>query len=245
MIELKAKIEAEALNMLGKISSFLNGKQIDAYLVGGFVRNMLMGRSTADIDIAVTDDALSVASQIAAETSGKYVELDSVNRIARVVYFSESGSAKKKQWYVDFSSISGDIYQDLARRDFTVDAIAVQLNTYLENPENFELIDPFNGQGDLNKRLIERVSERIFEDDPARLLRAVRMAAEFEFKISAVTESLIKKSSSLIKTVAGERVKDEFLRILINSRAGYFVRYLDVLGLLTSIIPELEIIPGS
>jgi poly(A) polymerase len=240
LIKLRAKIEAEAVNILGKISRFLNGKQIDAYLVGGFVRNLLIGRPTADIDIAISDDALSVASQIAAETGGKYVELDSVNRMARVVFSNESGSGKKKLLYIDFSSISGDILQDLARRDFKMDAMGIELDAYLENPENFELIDPFNGQGDLKKRVIECVSEGIFEDDPARLLRAVRMAAEFDFKISAATESLIKKSSSLVKTVAGERIKDELLRILTNPKAGYFVRYLDFLGLLTSIIPELE-----
>jgi poly(A) polymerase len=237
---LESRIEAEALNILSEVDRFLHEKQIEAFLVGGFVRDTLIGRITADIDIAITDDALKIASQMADVLKGKYVPLDDVNRVARIVIFSHSGSGTNKQWYIDFSTIVEDIYKDLSRRDFTVNAMAVNLHSYLLNNKISDIIDPYNGQVDLKRKLIAAVSESIFEADPARLLRAVRLAAELEFKIAAETESLLKKSSPLIKGIAGERVREELIRILADHKAGYFIRYLDELGLLTAIIPELE-----
>jgi poly(A) polymerase len=237
---LEPKIEAEAFNILVKVERFLSEKQIGAYLVGGFVRDTLIGRSTADIDVAVADDALKIASLIADAIQGKYVQLDEINRVARVVIFSQSGSVDNKQWYIDFSTITEDIYHDLARRDFRLNAIAADLKSCVENLKIVDIIDPLNGQADLKRKIIQSVNETVFEADPARLLRAVRLAAELDFKISAGTEALLKKSAPLIKEVAGERVREELLRILANNNAGFFIRYLDNLGLLTAIIPELE-----
>jgi poly(A) polymerase len=234
------KIEQEALNILEQIDKFLGENRIEAYLVGGFVRDSLIGRFTADIDITVTGDAIKIASQAAVVLGGKHVLLDEVNRVARVVFISPPQTGIKKQWYVDFSTISETIERDLARRDFTVDAMAIYLRSWVKNPENIKLIDPFGGQADLKQKVIRVVDEKAFEADPARLLRAVRLAAELEFKVSAETEILIKKSKTLIQLVAGERVREELLRIFACPAAGYFVRYLDELGLLTSIIPELE-----
>jgi poly(A) polymerase len=233
-------IETEALNILVKVDRFLSGEQIEAYLVGGFVRDTLMGRQTADIDIAIEGDALKIASQMADALGGKYVLLDEVYRIARVVFYTKSETESPRQWYVDLSTIGEDIRQDLGRRDFKVNAMALNLRSFVNDPESVNLIDPFGGQDDLNRKLIQHVDENVFAVDPIRLLRAVRLAAELKFDISPDTELLMKKSSSLITQVAGERIREEFLRILANARAGCFVRYLDNLGLLTTIIPELE-----
>jgi poly(A) polymerase len=237
---LESKIEAEASNILIEVDRFLTEKQIEAYLVGGFVRDTLIGRTTADIDIAVKDDALKIAMQAADELQGTYVPLDDINRVARVAIRSQSGLQINKQWYIDFSTIVEDIGKDLARRDFTVNALAANLHSCVKNLEIINIIDPFNGQADLKRKSIQAVNERVFEADPARLLRAVRLAAELGFTISVETESTLIKSSSLIKNVAGERIREELLRILANSKAGFFIRYLDELGLLTAIIPELE-----
>jgi poly(A) polymerase len=241
---LESKIETEVLNILGEVGRFLGERQTEAYLVGGFVRDTLIGRATADIDIAVADDALKIASLMAAALQGKYVPLDETNRVARVVICSQSIPGVSKQWYVDFSTISENIQRDLARRDFRVNALAVNFQSFVRNPGITDIIDPFNGQADLKNKIIQSVNERVFEADPARLLRAVRLAAELDFTISENTEILLKQSSSLIKGVAGERVREELLRILANEKAGYFVRYLDNLGLLTAIIPELEFSRG-
>jgi poly(A) polymerase len=230
----------EALNILAAVQQFLSGKQVEAYLVGGFVRDILINRETADIDIAIGDDALKIAEQMSDELGGKYVLLDDINRVARVVFYSQKEAENKKQWYIDLSSIAADIKQDLARRDFRINAMAISLQSFVDDPESVNLIDPFNGQDDLNRKVIQYVDESVFEADPIRLLRAVRLAAELDFRISSETELLLKKSSTLIQRVAGERVREELLRILASKRAGFYIRYMDGMGLLTAIFPELE-----
>jgi poly(A) polymerase len=102
-----------------------------------------------------------------------------------------------------------------------------------------KLIDPFSGKEDLRGKIVRGVSEQIFESDAARLLRAVRLAAELDFTIEPDTESLIRRYSQAISEVPGERVREELLRLLTPPRAAYYLRYLDTLGLLLTLIPEL------
>ena len=238
---------------MAEVERFFDERQIEAYVVGGFVRDMLAGRTTADIDIAVSGDALKTAREMAEAVGGKFVLLDEANRIARVVLLQEKiplrpgldetsvrGPAAAKRWYVDLSTIDGDIQNDLARRDFTIDAMAVNLKTFIEDRETLQVIDPFNGQDDLKNRMIRVFDDTALASDPARLMRAVRLAAELEFSISAETEKLIKMHHTAISGVAGERVREELVRILNHPSAGKIMRYLDNLGLLTAIIPELE-----
>jgi poly(A) polymerase len=233
------KIELEALSILRKVDRFLSERRIKAYLVGGLVRDMFLGRSTADIDVAIAADALEIAREIADTLEGKFVPLDEANRIARVVFY-HTVLPQKKQWYVDFSTLIGDIDQELARRDFTINAMAVDLSCFVVDTHSFEIIDPFNGQRDLERKVLKAIDETVFEDDPARLLRAVRLQAELGLTVSKETEALVRRFSPLISCVAGERVREELLRILVMPGAGRIVRYLDNLGLLTAIIPELE-----
>lgn len=226
------EINQDMLGLLSKISSILTQCSCPAYVVGGFVRDWLLGRETADIDIAVEGDALDIAQGVAKAIQGKYVLLDEDNRVARVVVGDE------KVWHFDFSSFSNGIQNDLARRDFTVNAMAVELQTLVSGSP--QLIDPFCGKRDLKKKLLRAVSQRIFEEDGARLLRGVRLAVELGFKIEPETESLIRKDCRLAKLVPGERLREEMVRMLAVPGSGETVRYLDRLGLLTEIIPELE-----
>jgi len=232
-------IERRALLLLATVSSFLSERDIKAYLVGGFVRDVLLRRDTADIDIAVTADALEVAPKVAAALGGKYVLLDKENRVGRVVLANEVASSTEGQWELDFSTIIDGIEKDLARRDFTVDAMGVDLEQLGEGRADVELIDPFNGWDDLQRGVLRVITGTAFESDAVRLLRAVRLAAELGFRIDKETEALIRHYSHLIADVAGERVREELLRLLAISRAGHFLRYLDSLGLLTATIPEL------
>ncbi len=221
---------------MAKVNTFFHERNTKAYLVGGFVRDALLGRTTADIDIAVSGNALEIAPALADVLGGRYVLLDEANGVGRVVL----ADTAKRQWYVDLSTISGDIEQDLARRDFTINAMAFELDRFIKAPEQATLIDPFGGRTDLERRVIRVVAENVFGADAARLLRAVRLAAELGFSVTPETEALIRRSSHLISGVAGERVREELLRILSVPGAGKFVRYLDKLGLLTAIIPELS-----
>jgi poly(A) polymerase len=251
--------------ILVKISELLATRKKQGYIVGGFIRDRLLKRRTNDIDIAVNCDAISIARKIAKEVGGKFVLLDDVNKVARVVVVRDEQPGKTTrdhalggvEWHFDFSSFAGDIRSDLARRDFTINAMAVELSQFVtaslaarlssrkpaasmaEKRAPLKLIDPFSGKADLRDKIVRKVSEQIFEADAARLLRAVRLAAELDFTVEPDTESLIRRCSQTITEVPGERTREELLRLLTLPRATYYLRYLDRLGLLLALIPEL------
>ena len=229
-------------SLLSNIRGLLSDEGLNAYLVGGYVRDAILGRKTRDIDIAVGASALDVARRVAAALEGHYVLLDEAEGIARVVLV-ESDAAKGTQWHLDFSTIRGTIETDLSRRDFTIDAMAVDLAD-IEKSSSPRVIDPFQGRKDLEGGLIRAVSASVFQDDPARLVRGVRLAAEYGFTIDANTEAAMRSQNQLISRVAGERVREELCRILSVANAGHFIFYLDRLGLLTTIIPELKFTKG-
>jgi len=234
MKDLKLLIKPQALLPLTTVSNFLVEQGIKSYLVGGVLRDVLLERSTADIDITVKGDALEVAHQIATALGGKYVLLDEINRVGRVVLVNEEGRRE-----LDFSTLKGNIEQDLAQRDFTIDAMAVDLSRLDKEQIDIQLIDPFNGWNDLQRGVLRVVADTAFESDAVRLLRAVRLAAELGFTIDNETEALIRRYSYLIANVAGERIREELLRLLAVSQARQFLHYLDELGLVTAMIPEL------
>ncbi len=203
------------------------------YVVGGFVRDMILQRQTNDIDIAIDGNALIIAEAAAKEFSGKFIVLDRANNIGRVVILEEEG-----QWHIDFSSFSDDIELDLARRDFTIDAMAVELDGFnVESP--MKIIDPFAGREDIKNKVLRAVSDQSFEDDAVRLLKAVRLAAELNFEIDQHTEFLIRECSQSVSKVAGERIREELLRLLHLPGAAHNLRRLDDLGLLTALLPEM------
>jgi len=234
MPEVKISIAPDIISLLARIQQYLADRGITAYLAGGMVRDMLLGRSVQDVDIAVAGDALEVASKMAADLDGRYVPLDEENGIGRVVL-----TEADRKWELDFTTIAGSIEQDLARRDFTIDALAIRLAEMIRGPQPPLIIDPFHGQDDLNGGMIKVVGKSAFIDDPVRLLRAVRLAAELSFIIHKDTEELVRRDAHLIASVAGERVREELLRLLNLPRGGQHLKYLEGLGLLGSLFPEL------
>jgi poly(A) polymerase len=229
-------------SLLKRIRGLLPTTDVDAYLVGGYIRDTLLGRKTRDIDVAVGVSAPEFARQASAALDGHYVLLDEAEGIARVVLL-ESDAARETQWHLDFSTIRGTIESDLSRRDFTIDAMAIGLSDIGKRSPP-RLIDPFGGKKDLEAGLIRAVSPSIFEDDPARLIRGVRLAAQYGFSIDAGTEAMMSRQSHLISQVAGERVREELCHILSVGNAAHFIFYLDRLDLLTAIIPELTFTKG-
>ncbi len=236
---LKLHVSPDASRLLSSISRFLDEQGVPSYLVGGFVRDALLGRPTADIDIAVDGAALAVAAAFAAASGGSYVPLDDDRGTGRVVM-------PDRKLQVDFTTIRGhNIEADLAERDFTVNAIAIKTAIAANGAVSpGDIIDPFFGEVDLRRRIVRAVGETVFADDAARLLRAVRLAAELDFSIEAGTEALIRRDSSLVAGVAGERAREELLRLLALPGAGHRLAYLDELGLLTALIPEMEAARG-
>jgi poly(A) polymerase len=222
--------KSDASRLLKEISRFLAGKKIPAFIVGGFVRDTLLGRTADDIDIAVAGDALEIASQAADAFNGKSFTLDDVNLIGRVIL-------PEGKWRIDFNAFEGNILQDLARRDFSIDAMAVELTDKFDIKD---IIDPYHGQADLRRRVLRAFNHDIFQKDAARMLRAVRLAAELGFSIDNEMERLISRDSPLIAKVAGERVREELLRLLALPGAGPRLFYMDKLGLVAALFPELS-----
>ncbi|MFH1483359.1 MAG: metal-dependent phosphohydrolase, partial [Chloroflexota bacterium] len=132
---------------------------------------------------------------------------------------------------LDFVPLKGEISHDLGGRDFTVDAMALTLDG--------QVVDPFGGREDLEARLIRALGEGAFEADPARLLRAVRLAGELGFEIDGRTQAWISSHAGELRRVAGERSRGELMRLLSLPRAREGVGLLDRLGLLLVLFPEL------
>jgi poly(A) polymerase len=229
----KLSIKPEAARLLTEISRLLAARNIRAYIVGGFVRDTLLEQSTADIDIAVDEDALVIARDIASSLSGKDITLDDINLVGRVVI-------PGRQWHIDFTTLKGSIEEDLARRDFTINAMACPLDEdIVTGIDSDNIIDPYHGRRDLERRTLRALNDDIFKADAARLMRALRISAELGFTIDESTERLISQDCRLITRVPGERVREELLRLLAIAGAGKRLFHMDKLGLLTALIREL------
>ncbi len=227
-----------------------------SYVTGGFVRDSLLGRPSRDIDIVVEGDPFAIAQSVARTVGGSFVPLNEHHCVARVILrsYEQTASSDRKLGHddltIDFTRYEGSIEDDLTRRDFTIDAIAVPTDVVGVNlseqgtcaaaiiTEN--AIDPLGGLQDLANRTVKAGGRDTFAHDPGRLLRAVRLARELSFSIETTTESLIRSNADLISRVAPERTREEFIRLLNLPLAADSVRYLDYLGLLMRIIPELE-----
>lgn len=248
-------VPEEILSLIAALTDFFSGREIVTYIVGGFLRDVLIGRITSDIDLAVKGDAISLARDLANELGGKFVLLDERRAIARVIFTTESRFQKVEanpqyvvQKTVDLRGFTGDITWDLSRRDFTIDAMALPLDNMLYETltsNNRELItenlvDPFNGIADLRTAKIRAVSNDIFMNDPIRLLRCVRLVAQLHFSIEHGTREIVEHQSHLLQTMASERLRDELLRTLAEPNSSSHLRLMDELGLLCNIIPEME-----
>jgi poly(A) polymerase len=237
-------IEPGVSPLLTRLSHFLAEQKVPSYIVGGFVRDMLLKRNTADIDIAVAADALEIARRVAIALDGKYIPMDTVNRIGRVVLTGKEATSASGQWELDFSTFAGSIEEDLGQRDFTIDAMAIELSRLEKVGTGFTIIDPFQGRRDLQQGIIRAVTRTVFESDAARLLRAIRLAYELGFTIDGETEALMQRYCHLITGIAGERVREELLRLLAVPQAEAVLPHLDRLGLLAAIVPELALEKG-
>jgi poly(A) polymerase len=244
-----------AIVILDKVSQLLDRKGYQGYIVGGFIRDWLLGKWTGDVDIAVDRDALSVAQEVAQILHGKAVLLNDTDSIARVIVREQEPPASlqrqgpgRTEWHLDFASFSNGIEYDLARRDFTVDAMATELSQFVAAAAAetggrripMKIIDPFAGEEDLNNGVLRAVSEGVFDADPARLLRGIRLAAELNFRVEPITEELIRHHAQSIVRTPGERIRDELLRLLDVPGSARYLRYLDELNVLPVLIPELS-----
>lgn len=222
--------------LLQQTLDILRNRQIEAYLVGGPVRDLLLGRENiVDFDFAIPGDGLAIARQVANALNAAFYPLDPQRGTGRVVY----QPANAAQIYLDFATFRGpSLEADLRDRDFTINAIALSL---FDPPQ---LIDPLQGRQDLTAGQIRVCADTSFLSDPARTLRAVRLAAQLDFSIEAGTEKLLAQAAPHLTRVSPERQRDELLKLLNTPAPGRAVKMLHRLTVLPHLLPEVEATVG-
>jgi putative nucleotidyltransferase with HDIG domain len=205
------------------------------YLVGGAVRDALLGRATHDLDFALAEGALDIARHVADRLQAAYFPLDEERNTARLVIFDETG----KRIRVDFASFRGsDLESDLQGRDFTVNAMAVDVR----NPQ--ALLDPIGGLDDLRTHKLRACTAAAFEDDPVRILRGLRLAAAYRFHILRETREHMRRAVPDLVRVSAERIRDELFHMLDGPTPAACIRAMDMLGILAYVLPELTDLKG-
>ncbi len=211
------------------------------YLVGGSVRDLLIGNQVIkDIDLLMASGSEDVARRFAGAIGGIFFFLDEERKITRVVKQADHDIIQ-----FDFTNFEGpDLAADLGRRDFTINAMALDLREFIRTRTFDGLIDLFQGREDIRNKLIRVIKPAVLDEDPLRLLRAVRFAATLGFTIEDDSAHQIRQRSTLISKPSPERVRDELFLILSERNAEKHLMLMDSLGLLAPLFPELEPLRG-
>ena len=219
----------------------------NTYQVGGSVRDSFLGKESKDYDFLITNHSYEdIITQLA-----KFGKVDLVGKSFGVIKFRPNGLddfvdiaiPRKEQstgvGHRDFSVETQNIAleDDLIRRDFTINALAKNLATG-------KVIDLFGGLQDLNSKTIRVIRPEAFEEDPLRMVRAVRFAAQLGFKIDENTQKLIKNDANLVSSLSLERVSEELIKVLVSNNPSYGINILRELGLLKFLLPEVEKLSG-
>lgn len=220
---------------------------VEAYVIGGFVRDLILHRPSKDIDIVVLGNGIEFAELVGARMKTK-VNVFKNFGTAMLRYNDlelEFVGARKESYRADSRKPiveNGTIEDDQLRRDFTINALAISLNK-----ENFgQLIDPFNGIDDLDNRLIKTPQnpELTFSDDPLRMMRAIRFASQLNFTIDPEALAAISKQKDRIRIVSKERITDELNKIILSPIPSVGFNYLFDTGLLHIIFPQMSNLYG-
>jgi tRNA nucleotidyltransferase/poly(A) polymerase len=207
---------------------------LTVYLVGGAVRDASLGRPTHDLDFALERDAIKTARHVANTLKADFYPLDPERDTGRVIVTNNDGM----RTLMDFAAFRGaDLESDLGGRDFTLNAIALDLS-------DNTIHDPLGGAMDLKEKRLRACSPTAFADDPVRILRGVRLAADFGFHILPEMRKAMKEAVGLLPNASAERLRDELFRILAGPQPGVCLRALDLLGALDKVLPELSALKG-
>jgi putative nucleotidyltransferase with HDIG domain len=200
------------------------------YLVGGAVRDVLLGKDVHDLDFALPSASLETARRLANRLQAAYFPLDKERETGRVIRIDSYG----KKMILDFALFRGqDLEADLRARDFTINAMALDLR------HSLALLDPLGGAADLHAKLLKACSSTSLEDDPVRVLRAIRLAAAYNLHIQPETRKKMRQATDLLSGVTAERKRDEFFRILEGPQPATCLRALEMIGALPGITPEI------
>ena len=241
---IKDKFSLTDITVLDKIIAITSEKKIKCYLVGGAVRDIILGKTPKDLDFVVDKKAENISSEIALELNGE------------VLSNSEFGTSKlsvKKSIY-DIANARSETYahpgalpkvtrnsidKDLWRRDFSINSVAIQLT----QDEDWQILDPTDGLTDISHGTIRVLHNKSFVDDPTRIFRAVKYSIRFGFSIDEKTEKLIGNciKSNYINKISGNRILSEVSQILEEDHFKASIQLLSSLGILSSIHPKLKI----
>ncbi|MCK4662927.1 MAG: HD domain-containing protein [Bacteroidales bacterium] len=231
------------------ISEVIKSEDKEAYVIGGFVRDLILKRPSKDIDIMVIGSGIDIAKKVA----------NKIGKNTKITVFKNFGTAmlKYKDLEIEFVGArkesynrnsrkpvveNGSLNDDLNRRDFTINALAISLNS-----ANYgELIDSFNGLLHIENKLIKTPLDPVktFSDDPLRMIRAVRFASQLDFKIDKDAINAIIENIERIKIVSRERINDELDKIILSNKPSIGFKILEETGLLAEIFPELDKLKG-
>lgn len=231
------------------ISQILGERNQQAFVIGGFVRDKILGRPSKDIDIVTLGSGIELAQDVASR----------LMKNPKVTVYKNFGTAMFRYNGVDVEFVgarkesynrnsrkpiveNGTLEDDQRRRDFTINALAIDLH-----PERFgQLIDPFNGLQDLHDKIIRTPLEpdTTYSDDPLRMLRAIRFANQLDFKIVDESLDAIVRNKERIRIISMERVSEEFNKIMLTRQPSIGIKLLQKTGLLAIVFPQLDALKG-
>ena len=240
------KIDSPVLHLVGETADQLG---LECYVIGGWVRDLLLHRESTDIDVVVVGSGIRLAEAVAKR----------LGKGAHLSVFKTYGTAQVKRGEIDLEFVGarresyrhdsrnpivedGTLQEDQDRRDFTINAMAICLNS----DRYGELLDPFDGQGDLERSLIRTPLDPdiTFSDDPLRMMRAIRFATQLGFFLDGETFDAIARNAQRMHIITRERIADELNKIMLSRRPSEGWLLLDKTGLLPLIFPELVTLKG-
>ncbi len=233
-----------------KIAAAASALDIPAYVVGGYVRDIFLKRSSKDIDFVVVGDGVEFAQKVAERLKGNHKVSVFRNFGTAMIHFDdfqlEFVGARKESYHPDSRKPEvavGTLEDDQKRRDFTINALAISLN----KDDYGTLVDPFDGLGDLESKVLRTPLDPdiTFSDDPLRMMRAIRFSAQLGFTILPETLKAIGKNRERIKIVSGERISEELNKIILTSKPSVGFNLLDETGLLELIFPQFLALKGA
>ena len=231
---MRLNLSSELAKIMDVVQSELRPDQA-LYLVGGAVRDILLGRELNDLDFVLSEDPTNLAKKVSRKLNAGFFVLDDERSTARVVY--------RPDFPLDFVKFTGeDLLSDLTYRDFTINAIAIQVNLF------DKFIDPLGGMRDLADGLLRTCNDQSLLDDPVRVLRGIRLALQFNFRYAANVPELMKDASQYLPKTSFERQRDEFFKILEGPNPAKGMMHCREFGVFINLIPPLtsqEDVPAS
>jgi len=237
------KFSTKHKNILKEVYYFAKNKKVKLYLVGGVLRDMVLGREkqNPDFDFAIKRGAINFGRSLAKEMRAGFVVLDKEHGACRIVKKLEG-----KFCTLDFTDFRGkDLEDDLLHRDFTINSLALELEKVFSGGDlNNSLIDLYGARIDLKKKAVKAIGKKSFSEDPLRILRAFSFASILGFKIEKETLKLAKLERDKISGTSGERIRDELFKIFDSQNTFSFLDALDKLKILEIIFPEIKKMRG-